>query len=171
MITRHSMHRGYTHLFHNFKLKPDRVGPAASPDPADLWARRGKMGLREVYIADEEDILIDCEPCEPPEDLAIKLPPVPFFDLRLLPAALRPMVDDVAKRMQVPVDAGGGSGATLAGVCGRRAMIQPKAQDDSWEVVPNLWRAIVAEAGMMKSLVIKAVIAPARKIERGWRPD
>lgn len=80
------------------------------------------------------------------------------------------MVEDVAVRMQVPIDFPAVVAvATLAGVCGRRAMIQPKAKDDSWQVVPNLWGAIVAEAGMMKSPVINAVTAPARAVEKEWR--
>jgi putative DNA primase/helicase len=48
-------------------------------------------------------------------------------------------------------------------------MIQPKVLDDLWVVVPNLWGAIVAEAGMMKSPVIKAVTRPAKEVEKLWR--
>ncbi|HEY2470150.1 MAG TPA: YfjI family protein [Terracidiphilus sp.] len=74
--------------------------------------------------------------------------------------------------MQVPIDFPAVvSVATLAGICGRRATIQPKALDDSWEVVPNLWGAVVADAGMMKSPVIKAVTAPALAIEKEWRSE
>ena len=47
-------------------------------------------------------------------------------------------------------------------------MIQPKAQDDSWQVVPNLWGAIVAEAGMMKSPVINAVSSLTAKAYRSY---
>ena len=39
-----------------------------------------------------------------PEKLGEELPPVPHFDADLLPASLRPMVEDVADRMQVPLD-------------------------------------------------------------------
>jgi putative DNA primase/helicase len=39
----------------------------------------------------------------------------------------------------------------LAGAVNRRATIQPKAQDDSWIVVPNLWGGITAPPGFMKS--------------------
>lgn len=107
-----------------------------------------------------------------PDELDTKLPPVPDFDLELLPAALRPMVKDIAIRMQVPVDFPAVVAvATLAGICGRRAMIQPKALDDLWVVVPNLWGAIVAEAGMMKSPVIKAVTKPAKEVEKLWRME
>jgi hypothetical protein len=130
------------------------------------------VGRQADYFNSEDvdDILTDNEPWEDPEELTIELPPAPSFDLQLLPVALRPMVKDIAERMQVPIDFPAVVAvATLAGVCGRRAMIQPKAKDDSWEVVPNLWGAIVAEAGMMKSPVIKAVTAPARVVEKEWR--
>ena len=109
---------------------------------------------------------------EAPENLSSKLPPVPSFEPDLLPASLQPMVSDVASRMQVPLDFPAiVAVATLAGVCGRRAMIQPKALDDSWVVVPNLWGAIVADAGMMKSPVIKAVTSAAQSVEKRWRSE
>src|ERR1039458_9250438 len=38
------------------------------------------------------------------EPLGAELPPVPRFELQLLPASLRPLVGDVAERMQVPLD-------------------------------------------------------------------
>ena len=131
------------------------------------------MGRQTDYFTqdlDEEDIAIASERWDEPEELTVRLAPVPSFDPQLLPAALRRMVEDVAARMQVPVDFPAVVAvAALAGVCGRRAMIQPKARDNSWEVVPNLWGAIVAEAGMMKSPVIKAVTAPAKAVEKEWR--
>ena len=39
-----------------------------------------------------------------PEDLGDELPPVPEFEAELLPSSLRPLVCDVADRMQVPFD-------------------------------------------------------------------
>jgi hypothetical protein len=107
-----------------------------------------------------------------PENLGGEMPPVPTFDSGLLPASLRPMVEDVADRMQVPLDFPAVvSVATLAGLCGRRAVIQPKEHDSSWVVVPNLWGAIVADPGMMKSPTIAAVTVAARAIEADWRAE
>jgi putative DNA primase/helicase len=106
------------------------------------------------------------------EDLGSELPPVPAFDPGLLPSALRPMVEDVAERMQVPIDFPAVAAiAALAGVCGRRALIQPKERDSSWIVVPNLWGGIVAPPGAMKSPVISSVMSPARAIETDWRRE
>ena len=107
-----------------------------------------------------------------PEKLGEELPPVPPFDAGLLPLALRPMVEDVSDRMQTPPDfAAVVAVATLAGLCGRRALMQPKEHDSSWLVVPNLWGGIVAGPGMMKSPVVTTVTTPARALEADWRAD
>jgi putative DNA primase/helicase len=82
------------------------------------------------------------------------------------------MVEDVADRTLVSVDFPAVVAvATLAGLCGRRAMSQPKERDTSWVVVPNLWGAIVADPGMMKSPTIAAVTAAAKSIEADWRAE
>jgi putative DNA primase/helicase len=105
-----------------------------------------------------------------PEPLQDALPDVAQFDLELMPESFRPLVKDVAERMQVPMDFPAVAAiATLAGVTNRRAMIQPKRNDDSWIVVPNLWGGIVAPPGMLKSPVIACMTQPVRAIEKEWR--
>src|SRR6185437_5410295 len=75
-----------------------------------------------------------------PEPLGSELPDVPEFDPGLLPMSLRPLVEDIAERMQVPLDFPAVAAiATLAGMTNRRAVIQPKAKDTSWFVTPKLW--------------------------------
>ena len=65
-----------------------------------------------------------------PESLVESLPDVAQFDLDLMPESLRPLVKDVAERMQVPLDFPAVAAiATLAGVTNRRACIQPKRND------------------------------------------
>ena len=106
-----------------------------------------------------------------PEPLGDELPTVPAFDPGLLPSSLRPMVEDLADRMQVPIDFPAVAAVTaLAGACGRRALIQPK-EHDPWTVVPNLWGAIVAGPGMMKSPVISNVMTPLKALEGEWRNE
>jgi Protein of unknown function (DUF3987) len=105
-----------------------------------------------------------------PEPLADELPDVAPFDLELMPESLRPMVKDAAERMQVPLDFPAMAAiATLAGVTNRRALIQPKRNDSTWIVVPNLWGGIIAPPGMLKSPVISCMTQPARAIEVEWR--
>jgi uncharacterized protein DUF3987 len=107
-----------------------------------------------------------------PEPLGGELPPVADFDPRLMPTALRALIEDVAERMQVPTDYPAIVAVLcLAGVTGRRARVQVKKEDRSWIVVPNLWGGIVAPPGLMKSPVINIVTAPIREIEKLWRSD
>ncbi len=107
-----------------------------------------------------------------PEPLAETLPPVLPFDLELLPEALRPLVADVAERMQVPADYPAAVAVLcLAGVVSRRAVVQPKAKDASWTVVPNLWGGIIGPPGFMKSPVMAAVVRPLIDIQADWRRE
>jgi hypothetical protein len=105
-----------------------------------------------------------------PEPLAETLPPVLPFNLDLLPEAFRALVADVAERMQVPADYPAVVAVLcLAGVVSRRAVVQPKAQDSSWVVVPNLWGGIIAPPGFMKSPVMAAMVRPLLDIQADWR--
>jgi Protein of unknown function (DUF3987) len=107
-----------------------------------------------------------------PAPLGGDLPLVQPCDLALLPASLRPLVEDTADRMQVPLDYPAVVAVLcLAGVTNRRATLQPKAADASWIVVPNLWGGIIAPPGLMKSPVISAMTQPLSRIEALWRAE
>jgi putative DNA primase/helicase len=107
-----------------------------------------------------------------PQPLDGELPSVRTFEEALLPESFRPLVCDVAERMQTPLDFPAAVAiVSLAGAVGRRARIQPKAADSSWIVVPNLWGGIVAPPGQLKSPIITAMTSPLHAIERGWRGD
>jgi hypothetical protein len=107
-----------------------------------------------------------------PEPIHGELPPVQAFSEELLPDSLRPLVGDVTDRMQVPMDyAAVVTVLGLAGAVNRRATIQPKANDSSWIVVPNLWGGIVAPPGFMKTPVIQAATRPLNQIQTEWRHE
>jgi len=107
-----------------------------------------------------------------PEPLEGALPPVVPFDEALLPESFRPLVRDLADRMQVPMDFPAViMMLCLAGAVNRRAVIQPKANDTGWLVVPNLWGGIVAPPGFMKSPVIGAATQPLRQIQTEWQRE
>src|SRR5260370_954937 len=107
-----------------------------------------------------------------PEPLGGELPAVQACDIELLPDSLRPLVEDTAERMQVPLDYPAVSAVLcLAGVTNRRATIQPKVADTSWIVLPNLWGGIIAPPGLMKSPVISAMTQPLAQIEALWRAE
>ena len=102
-----------------------------------------------------------CIPLQIPDDL----PPVPPFDLELLPEVLCPWITDIAERMQISPDIPAiGAVTALSSAIGRRVQIMPKAQDD-WTVVPNLWGLVVAPPGYMKSPALSAVMAPLHRLE------
>src|ERR1035437_7193232 len=91
-----------------------------------------------------------------PQPLGCDLPPVKAFELSLLAEALRAWVADIAERMQVPLDAPAVCAVVaLAGCVSRRAVIQPKAADTSFQKVPNLWGGIVLPSGFLKSPVLQ----------------
>ncbi len=107
-----------------------------------------------------------------PEPMQSELPPVEAFSEDLLPDSFRPLVADVTQRMQVPTDYPAVVMVLcLAGAVNRRAVIQPKANDTGWVVVPNLWGGIVAPPGFMKSPVIQAIIRMLIEIQIEWRHE
>lgn len=107
-----------------------------------------------------------------PQAVGAELPPVLPMSEALLPEALRPLCADVAERMQVPLDyPAAASVLCLAGAVGRRALMQPKARDTGWCVVPNLWGAIIGPPGVMKSPLVRAISAPLWAIADRWHVE
>ena len=100
-----------------------------------------------------------------PTPLPDALPPVDSFDAELLPAALRPWVMDIAHRMQCPPDFPAVAAlVALSSLIGARAVVQPKARDD-WQVVPNLWGAVVGRPGVKKSPALSEALKPLYRIQ------
>jgi putative DNA primase/helicase len=74
--------------------------------------------------------------------------------------------------MQVPMDFPGVLMVLcLAGAVNRRAVIQPKENDSSWIVIPNLWGGIVAPPGLMKSPVIQAATRSISQFQTRWHHE
>lgn len=102
-----------------------------------------------------------------PIPLGDSLSPVPVLSPDLLPDALRPLVCDIAERMQCPIEYPAVAALTALGsVVGRRIGVRPKAMD-GWTEVPNIWGLIVGRPGSMKSPAISAALSPVRKLEVG----
>ncbi len=100
-----------------------------------------------------------------PSPLPDILPPVDSFDAELLPLALRPWVMDIAHRMQCPPDfPAAASLVALSSLIGARAVIQPKACDD-WQVVPNLWGAVIGRPGVKKSPALSEALRPLNRLQ------
>jgi len=139
--------------------------------PDDYIAHCGDAAMKTILLEASSIAVSEVEWPEP-EPLGGELPPVQKFDAALLPGSLRSLVEDVAERMQVPLDYPAIIAVLcLAGATNRRAIIQPKAADTSWTVVPNLWGGIIAPPGLMKSPVISAITQPLTRIETEWRSE
>lgn len=101
-----------------------------------------------------------------PAEIKATLPPLPPFDSLLLPPVFRAWVNDIADRMQCPVEFLAVGALVAAGsVVGNRIGVQPKRLDTGWVEVPNLWGAVVGRPGVMKSPALAEVIAPLKKLE------
>jgi putative DNA primase/helicase len=100
-----------------------------------------------------------------PTPLPNALPPVDAFDAELLPVALRAWVMDIAHRMQCPADFPAVAAlVALSSLIGARAVVQPKARDD-WQVVPNLWGAVVGRPGVKKSPALSEALKPLNRLQ------
>jgi hypothetical protein len=104
-----------------------------------------------------------------PQEIPSGLAPVKPFDVELLPQILRPWVQDIARRMQSPIDfVASAAMVALSSVVGRRLGIFPK-QRDNWCVVPNLWGLCIAKAGYLKSPTLNAALKPLHSLEDSER--
>lgn len=102
-----------------------------------------------------------------PQPLARDVIPVAPFRKGLLPKVLRNRVYDVAHRMQCPPDFVAVPLLVMIGsIIGTGCGIRPKQRDD-WIEYPNLWGAVVARPGALKSPAISEALAPLRRLE--WR--
>ncbi len=89
----------------------------------------------------------------------------------MLPEPLRSWICDVAERFQVPLEfAAVPALVSLGMVVGRQLAVLPK-QYDEWLVVPNLWGALVARPGWLKTPVIDEALRPLRKLIRPAREE
>jgi len=144
----------------------ERTAPIDTEGLSELCARWGVAGTDGGAHVEVTD------PWPKPEPIQCELPAVQSFSEALLPDSLRPLVSDVAERMQVPLDYPAAAAVLcLAGAVNRRAVIQPKANDTGWVEVPNLWGGIIAPPGFMKSPVINAATRPLELIQTEWRRE
>lgn len=105
-----------------------------------------------------------------PENLPDELLPVPAFDGKLLPEALREFVTDTADRMRAPDEFI--AGAVIVGaasIIGNTIQIAPKRLDTDWIVTPNLWGAAIARPGKNKTATLEKGLAPLKKREEAAR--
>lgn len=106
-----------------------------------------------------------------PALLPAGLPPVPELTADMLPVPLRAWITDAAERMQCPLEyIGVGAVVALSAVVGRRCAIRPKRLD-SWEVIPNLWGAVVGPASVLKSPALREALSPLDRLDAEAHAD
>lgn len=95
-----------------------------------------------------------------------QLTSVPEFSAVLLPESIRTWAEDIAYRMQVPLDFIAAAFITsISSIIGTRVRVKPK-QNDDWYVTPNLWGAIIAPPSSLKTPALKAAMGVIQKIQK-----
>jgi len=100
-----------------------------------------------------------------PKPLPAGLAPVEPFTSEFLPDALAPWVEDIANRLQCPLDYVGVTALTALGaVIGRRIGVKPQAKTD-WIEIPNVWGGFIGRPGMLKSPAMGEALRPIHRLE------
>jgi hypothetical protein len=164
--------------------RADQKIKAADSSSTAGWGSRAEWTVADAPTA----VTADANPSRPllrtkaniaveslpwPAAIPIKsmLPPVEKFIPELLPDAIRDYVLDVADRQQASPDFAAVTALCgLAAVVGNRVRVRPK-QNDDWEVVPNLWGAIVGRPSAMKSPAMQAALGPIYEIQDQLRKE
>ena len=100
-----------------------------------------------------------------------KRPRIPPMSPELIPAPLRPWVCDIARQACLPLEMVAVPAMVgLSSLIGRNLRVQPDIQS-AWTTPPNIWGAIVARPGSMKSHAMGAALAPVSRLARKARED
>jgi hypothetical protein len=100
------------------------------------------------------------------------LPPVKTLNPADIPQAFRELIEDVAERMQVPLDYPfAAQVVSTSAAIGRRVRVQPKVYDTLYAVIPNLWGVLIGLSGSKKSPVVNLITDPLRVQEAQWRAE
>ncbi len=98
------------------------------------------------------------------QELPTGLVRAPNMPIDMLPDQLREWVADICARMCVSVEMIAVPAVIgLATVAGRRVGLRPK-EHDRWTVVPNLWGALVARPGSLKSAAMSEALRPLQRL-------
>ncbi|MEK0417838.1 MAG: hypothetical protein RI949_1844, partial [Pseudomonadota bacterium] len=143
--------------------------PTIDGIPATKWTPYRTAKANCILKAIDHDMkrAEQAETTEWPEPTALPstLPPVAAFEPDLLPEALRGWVMDIAHRMQCPTDFPAVAAlVAISSLIGARAVVQPKARDN-WQVVPNLWGAVVGRPGVKKSPAMSEALRPLNRLQ------
>lgn len=139
---------------------------AKTPLERARWLNEGQRALEAKMAAGEQLTAPHGTEWKPLQPFSDKPPPVPPFNLKLLPAPLRDWVQDLAERKDcAPVEyAAIGAMVALGSLLGNKVGIHPKARDD-WMEVANFWGCAVGPVSWLKSPTLQDAIKPLAKME------
>lgn len=104
-----------------------------------------------------------------PIPLPTSLLPVPNFDANLLPTRLRPWVEDIADRMNVPLDyVAIPAMVSASSLVGGRVGVCPTRYGD-WMEAGNLWGCIVGSPGRKKTPAVSEALKPLGRLQSNAR--
>lgn len=107
----------------------------------------------------------------PPDNFGHDLSPVGKITPDMLPEPLRAWCVDIAHRMQCPLEFVAVAAVSVFGsIIGTGCGIRPKQLDD-WTEVANLWGAIIARPGRLKTPAINQALRPLHALERAAEQD
>jgi hypothetical protein len=150
-------------LSDRWSSKPTRTSVSSvSPSPPPFSDSYASNRASVSSVSDPQAPFPEFRPLQP---LPSELLDVPAFDPFLLPEAFRPWVEDIANRIQCPMDFPAVAAmVAYSSLVGRRVGVRPKQRDD-WLVVPNLWGGPVGRPGVMKTPGIQEPMSFLRRIE------
>ena len=127
--------------------------------------RPHKAELLKILAGESEPAPAEVDLWPEPQPLPDVLPPVAPFNAKLLPELVRAFIEDIADRMQCPIDFPAvAMMIVLAGVLGRKVGVRPKQRDD-WTVVANLWGVAVGRPGLLKTPAINEPLKFLKRLE------
>jgi len=101
-----------------------------------------------------------------PQPLADNLPPVPPFDLKLLPKQIAAYVQDVAERMSCPVDFPAIAAlVALSSAIGSRIHCKPY-KNGTWLVPAGAWGMVVGAPSAIKSPPLSEMLRPLHGMDK-----
>jgi len=106
---------------------------------------------------------------ESPQPIKNELLPVTPLPLDIIPDCLKPWLQDIAHRMQCPLEQVAVPAMIMMGsVIGAGCAIRPK-QKDSWMIIPNLWGGIIGHPSTLKSPALAETLLPLVQLETAAR--
>jgi Protein of unknown function (DUF3987) len=119
--------------------------------------------LREILELEPKPLEAAVWPARQP--LPAERPEAPSLPPEMIPGPFRVWLEGVASRACVPLEMIAVPAIIAAsGIIGRSVFIKPRAFSD-WSVTPNLWGAVVAPPGSMKSDLIAEALWPVSRLE------